>query len=138
MLELEIRELAMQRYRRRNVWRKVQPFLACSLLFIGVTALCWIVGVFADQYGASAGYTVARTSDNDIAGPFMTFLGFAAVGLALYFLPTIIANVRSHRNTMAIVMVNIFLGWTFLGWVAALVWACTYNVRTHEERNVMY
>jgi hypothetical protein len=43
--------------------------------------------------------------------------------LALYFLPTIIALVRDHQHLVPILLVNLFLGWTFLGWVVALVWA---------------
>jgi hypothetical protein len=43
--------------------------------------------------------------------------------LVIYFLPTIIAFARRHRNTLAIFLVNCFLGWTFIGWVIALVWA---------------
>jgi hypothetical protein len=38
-------------------------------------------------------------------------------------LPTIIAVVRHHRNTLAIVLVNIFLGWTGVGWLVALIWS---------------
>jgi hypothetical protein len=43
--------------------------------------------------------------------------------LAAYFVPTIIAVARRARNSLAIVLINIFAGWTFLGWVAALVWS---------------
>jgi hypothetical protein len=43
----------------------------------------------------------------------------------LYFVPTIVASNRKHHNTMAIFVLNLFLGWTFIGWLAALVWACT-------------
>ena len=45
--------------------------------------------------------------------------------LAMYFLPAGVAALRHHRQAIAIFMLNIFLGWTVLGWVAALVWACT-------------
>jgi hypothetical protein len=45
------------------------------------------------------------------------------ISLAVYALPTIIAVARHHHNALAIFLVNFFLGWTFLGWVAALVWA---------------
>ena len=48
---------------------------------------------------------------------------FILPALALYFLPTIIALVRRARNTLAIVLMNIFAGWTFIGWVIALVWS---------------
>lgn len=47
------------------------------------------------------------------------------VVLALYFLPWLIAASRSHHNMTAIFLLNLFLGWTFLGWVAALVWSFT-------------
>jgi hypothetical protein len=43
--------------------------------------------------------------------------------LAVYFVPTIIALARHARNALAIVLINIFAGWTFLGWVAALIWS---------------
>lgn len=44
-------------------------------------------------------------------------------GLALYFLPSIIGY--SKANAGAIIVLNLFLGWTFIGWVVALVWAMT-------------
>jgi hypothetical protein len=30
---------------------------------------------------------------------------------------------------LAIGVLNFFLGWTLLGWIGALVWACTADVR---------
>jgi hypothetical protein len=51
----------------------------------------------------------------------------ALAALACYFLPTIIASSRSHRNSTAIFLLNLFLGWTFLGWLGALIWAVTYQ-----------
>jgi hypothetical protein len=45
--------------------------------------------------------------------------------LAAYFLPVVIALGRQHRNALAIFMLNLFLGWTGLGWIFALVWSCT-------------
>jgi hypothetical protein len=56
------------------------------------------------------------------------------VVIALYFIPSIVATERGHRNAGAIIVLNIFLGWTFLGWVVALVWASTSNVKMREER----
>lgn len=43
---------------------------------------------------------------------------------ALYFLPTVIAGARGHHQLGAIAVIDIFLGWTFLGWVVALAMAC--------------
>lgn len=46
-----------------------------------------------------------------------------AVGAAVYFLPTIIAKRRGKTNFVAIFVLNLFLGFTMIGWVVALVWA---------------
>ena len=43
--------------------------------------------------------------------------------LVLNVLPTIVALLRRKHNTVAIFLVNLLLGWTFIGWVVALVWA---------------
>jgi hypothetical protein len=52
-------------------------------------------------------------------------LGGFAFALALFFLPTLIAKFHHHPNTSAIFLVNLFFGWTFVGWVISLIWACT-------------
>jgi hypothetical protein len=46
-----------------------------------------------------------------------------------YFLPAIVASLRRHANAAAILILNLFLGWTFLGWVIALIWSATSNIR---------
>lgn len=46
------------------------------------------------------------------------------VGLVLLFLPTVVARSRNHPNAGAIFLVNLFFGWTFIGWVVSLLWAC--------------
>lgn len=45
--------------------------------------------------------------------------------LCLYLVPSIIAWVRGHHNKVAITALNILLGWSVIGWVAALVWSLT-------------
>jgi len=40
----------------------------------------------------------------------------------LYFLPSIIG--RDKADAMGIFLVNLFLGWTVVGWVVAFFWAC--------------
>jgi hypothetical protein len=45
------------------------------------------------------------------------------ISTALYFLPTIITLARHKKQTLAIVLLNIFAGWTGIGWIAALIWA---------------
>lgn len=50
--------------------------------------------------------------------------------LAVYFLPTLISVYRHHHNRVPIVLVNILLGWTAIGWIAALIWSLTSPVPT--------
>lgn len=45
--------------------------------------------------------------------------------LAFYFLPYVVAAARKHHNTPAILVFNLLLGWTVIGWILALVWAST-------------
>jgi len=49
------------------------------------------------------------------------FIMFAFV-MVVYFTPSLVG--LKKRNAAAIFVLNFFLGWTFIGWVAALVWAC--------------
>ena len=51
------------------------------------------------------------------------FLPFFGAGFVFYFLPSIIALARHKRDTLAIFLLNFFLGWTLIGWVIALVWS---------------
>ena len=59
----------------------------------------------------------------------MNDTGLGIVGILLlaflYFLPTIVAMSRGHRSYGGILVLNLFLGWTFIGWLIALVWACS-------------
>ena len=53
------------------------------------------------------------------------FIGF---GFVMYFLPSIIALARNKRDITAILLLNVLLGWTVIGWVVALVWAVKTDV----------
>lgn len=50
-----------------------------------------------------------------------------AIGSLLYLLPLAIAVARGRTNTFAIGVLNLFLGWTLVGWVAALAWAVAHD-----------
>jgi hypothetical protein len=57
----------------------------------------------------------------------MTFLVLCLVGLSvaliLYFLPAILAFIRSHEHRWAILVINLCFGFSVLGWLIALMWA---------------
>jgi len=61
---------------------------------------------------------------------------FIVVGLIVYFLPSIIAALRKKRNLAAIIILNILTGWTFIGWIAALVWSITNDSNQNLSVNV--
>lgn len=48
-----------------------------------------------------------------------------AIGVFFYFIPNWVAMARKHHNSDAIFITNLLLGWTALGWIAALIWAFT-------------
>jgi hypothetical protein len=43
--------------------------------------------------------------------------------MGIHFIPAIVAGVRHTQNFVWILLINIFLAWTLVGWVIALVWA---------------
>ena len=51
-------------------------------------------------------------------GPF-----FWLVSLFFYFLPAFLA--RNKPEFTSILILNILAGWTFIGWIIALIWALT-------------
>lgn len=63
-----------------------------------------------------------------------TLEGLGILLWLLYFLPSIIALCRRHRNLIPIIVLNVFLGWTILGWIIALIWCFTADT---EPRRLM-
>jgi hypothetical protein len=53
--------------------------------------------------------------------------------LSLYFIPTGCAVFRRHPNEGAIFLLNLLAGWTFIGWVVAIVWAASAFRPTADE-----
>jgi hypothetical protein len=40
--------------------------------------------------------------------------------VAIYFIPTIVAVVRHAPDIRVVILINLLLGWTLIGWVVAL------------------
>ena len=53
----------------------------------------------------------------------ITLIFLLLLGFIIYFLPWFVALSGKHRNAVAIFLLNLFLGWSLIGWLAALVWA---------------
>ena len=58
----------------------------------------------------------------------MTFLSTI---ILLYWLPTIIAIVRQTHSALGVFLVNLFLGWTGIFWILALIWALAADNRSY-------
>ena len=56
------------------------------------------------------------------------------VVVCIYFLPALIAARNGHSHPGAVFALNLLLGWTFLGWAGALVWALVTPPRTTGPR----
>lgn len=65
----------------------------------------------------------AQATSNFGAGVLVIVL--IVLAIVAYWVPTIIAVLRYKQipNPVGVIVVNIFLGWTFIGWVVALVMA---------------
>jgi hypothetical protein len=62
--------------------------------------------------------------NNAIMG-LLVFGGVASTVLGLYFFPSILARARRLSNFWSIFVLNLFLGWTLLGWVIPLAMAAS-------------
>lgn len=55
---------------------------------------------------------------------------------ALYALPGIVALARGRHNQWVILGLNLLLGWTVIGWLVGLWWACSlYAPRQKAKRS---
>lgn len=91
---------------------------AKSMIYAAIAILVTLLACFAAYDGDSS---LGRLGNAIflVVGP----LAVVGLGLLIYFAPTIVASQKSHRNTTAILVLNFLLGWTFLGWALALIWA---------------
>jgi hypothetical protein len=78
-------------------------------------------------YGAPYGpgpYTQVEVTPYRSSTAHLVIAWVVAVLTALYMLPWAVAATRNRSNTAAIALINLFLGWSVVGWVVALVMAC--------------
>lgn len=74
---------------------------------------------------------LADADDTGSGGSVVPGLIILLIGAFLYFVPTIVAASRKVRNGASVFIINLFLGWTLIGWVVALAMA----VRTVDRDN---
>jgi uncharacterized membrane protein len=65
-----------------------------------------------------------------VSGALILGLILAVLAFVIYFFPSWVG--RRKQNATAIFAFNLFLGWTLIGWVGALVWALTVDTRAES------
>ena len=59
------------------------------------------------------------------------------IGFLFYFIPTIVAYAVQSEHDGIVTAVNLFLGWTGVGWVVALCWALASPRRVEVGRGAV-
>lgn len=95
-----------------SVQRKKSELVKCANILLNILIVLISAGVEVASNGTGAGFLLALV---------------LIVCSALYFLPTRIADGKMHKQTNIIFLVNLLFGITFIGWVAALIWALIDN-----------
>ncbi len=60
----------------------------------------------------------------------MKTIGMILLVAGVYFLPAIVGAKTKHSS--GILLFNLFLGWTVLGWIIALIWAASLPKESRE------
>ncbi len=56
-----------------------------------------------------------------------TGIGIIVFLFILYFVPTMVAISRKHKQQNPISIINFLLGWTIIGWIICLAWSVSDN-----------
>ncbi len=75
-------------------------------------------------FGCAVGRSECDAPHSRVRWPSF-FVGWLLWGLIIlpYWVPTIVVLCRKGENAAQVVVVNLLLGWTIIGWVVALVMA---------------
>ena len=104
---------------RRSLTTYEWVWLIIAGLAVPVVAL-----MIWDSDPTMSGFDLAGAHLREALGSLGGLL-LVGLGVLVLFIPTFVAYHRGHPNAMAIFALNLHLGWTFIGWVVALVWALT-------------
>ena len=93
-----------------------------------LAALAFHVEVVDSKAEADQSYKTAQSKDKSsaFAGKDLYVILWILAGIAglfIYFLPLFVAMARGCKSTLGIFVVDLFLGWSLIGWVVALAWA---------------
>ena len=93
-----------------------------NLLTVAKVLLVLVVSVAALALGVMQTPEFRIMADGPGLSGLVPILG---VGLSVLIIPWYIAKKRRHDHTGAILGICLLLGWTGIGWAAALIWSLT-------------
>lgn len=102
---------------------------------LAMFALCFIT-ILAGAFFASAQASPSDSMRDVQAAKLLGYGIFSAVlvgMILLYFVPSVVGFVREHQNAMPIFILNLFFGWSLLGWVICLAWSFSSDVRETRQ-----
>jgi len=70
-------------------------------------------------------------NSNDVVFNIALSIFIMLASVFLYFLPYLIAAKRNHHNKGSIFVIDLFCGWTGIGWIVALAMACSAVKKTY-------
>lgn len=96
-------------------------FLHCNIISILIQSICFYC---LYSFFLGGGLNDMYTHKSYI---FLVF-----ISLLLYFIPTFIASKINKKYFLQIFLLNLFLSFTFIGWLASLIWA-TIKIDSSED-----
>ena len=81
----------------------------------------WLLAVICAVTVVCTLLAIATGTGN--AGGYAIFNMLAFLGFLIYFSPSFVAFQNDHAKARKIFLVNLFLGWAVLPWIACVVWA---------------
>jgi len=102
----------------RKIKRSKPEYILISIVVI--FALIGIVSV------------ISQITAEDIIVFYMALALFSSI--PVFFLPSIVSIIRGHPHQIPILILNIFLGLTMVGWVVALIWSAMPIEKSDEQQ----
>ena len=99
-------------------------------VIIGFMLLVAVIAVAKFLNSGASIYDLEQHIGDVMNGPTL-FISLTLI-VAFYLLPVWVAYACNHRQFLKIAALNVLLGWTVLGWLGALLWACTNGRRSDE------
>jgi energy-converting hydrogenase Eha subunit C len=111
---------------RRKVWPALRGRARPALrdrAWLGLPGWAWLLLAAIDIAVGALVIVLVRDATSKSAAFALIAAGVAMAVLPVYFVPVFTARARGVPDLAPVAVINVFLGWTFVGWVVALALA---------------